>query len=431
MYRILSAIPNRNQNFLAFCSFVQYIYGMIEQRLHCCIHIPSMRLQVAEYEHPELAGRPFAIASQVQGSLAIVEALSPAARRLRIPQGVRISDLQSRWPQVSIIPPALEQEQRIATELEILADTQTPAHHFEDDSLFLDLSGTSRLHGSDHPAWAQRFLTAIAQHTGLQHFRIAFAESPRTAELLARATRQSAPIFCPPGQERELLSKIPLRFLHRLPPRIHTRFRLYNLSTLADIQKLERQFLQIHFGPEGEQLYALAQGLDLTTNLQRDNGPLCLRTIFPRDTANEAHIHAELHKLCDKLAFTLRQQRATAKNLRLLLLFSDGQESSHTHKWDRSTNDFQDLLSASLTLLKQAQQRRVALRSIELVVTQPQRGSMQIDLFQADGQKQASLGQSIDKVRQKLGFGAVLNGNALLAPSTKQPSRTRAARLAS
>lgn len=401
--------------------------SILGQRLHCCIFARALRLQVVEYEHPELAGRPFAIASQSQGILAVVEALSPAARRLRIPHGVRISDLQSRWPQVPIISPALEQEQRIAAELEILADAQTPVHHFEDDCLFLDLSGTERLHGSDWQAWARRFLAGISRHTGLQHFHIAFAESARTAELLARATRHSAPLFCPPGQERDLLAKIPLRLLHRLPPRIHTRFRLYNLSTLGDIQRLERQFLQIHFGPEGEQLYALAQGLDLSSNHNTSNGPICQHMVFPRDTAQELLIHAELHKLCDQLAFTLRQQQATARHLRLILQFSDGQESSSQHKWEQSTNDFQELLTASQGMLEQALQRRVALRSMELVVSQPQHGSMQIDLFQADSQKQNALGKSIDKVRQKLGFGAVLNGNALLAPSTKHPAKTRKA----
>lgn len=409
---------------------MQYICNMPELREHCCIHIPSLRLQIVELTKPELAGKPFAIATQSHGILAVVEALSPAARRLRIPPGIRIADLQARWPQVPLVPPAPEAEQRIAHELLRLADLQTPIHRFEEDSLFLDLSGTARLHGPDRASWANRFLASITQHTGLRHFRTAFADSPRTAELIARATRQSTPLFCSPGHERGLLAPIPLRLLHRLTPRIHKRLRLYNLSTLGDIQKLERQFLHMHFGSDGEQLYALAQGLNLSSDSLCETGPVSIRTTLPCDTADELRIQAELHKLCDQLVFTLRRRQATARQMRLILQFSDSQECTTLHKWDNGTDDFHTLLSACRHMLEQALQRRVAVRCIELVVSQPQQGSMQIDLFQADGHRQTSLGQSIDKVRQKLGFEAVLNGSALLAPSTKYPAQKSAVRRA-
>lgn len=399
---------------------------MTDLHLHCCIHIPAMRLQVIEYHRPELAKYPFAIASQTQGILAVIELLSPAARRLRIPHGIRISDLQARWPQVPIVSPALEQEQRLIREMEALSDSQTPIHRFEDDTLFLDLSGTSRLHGSDRITWARRFLDTLARHTGLQHFRAAFAPTAHTAEILARANRQSTPIFCAAGQEQEMLAKIPLRLLHRFPPRLHTRFRLYNLSTLGDIQRLERQFLQNHFGSEGEQLYAIARGLNLTATHLSSHGPLNQRSIFPRDTANEQQIFAEHHKLCDQLCIVLRQQRCTARQLRFVLQYSDGQESSNSHKWEKTTDDFQEILSASTTMLQQALQRRIAVRSIELIISQPVQSALQIDLFQADGQRQTSRGNSLDKVRQKPGFNAVINGNAPLAPSTKHPAKKRA-----
>jgi|GEM_PF-6305526 len=232
----------------------------------CCVHFPNFRLQVAECRYPILVGKPFALALHISDPNERIEALSLAARRLRIPPASRVGDIQAGWPQVPILVPDQEGEERLQHQILSIADSQCPTHFWEHDTLIMDLKGTERLHGPDRQAWARRFLERVGKEVGLPHFYGAVANTRNTAELLARASRSILPVMCTAGQERNVLSKIPLRKLDYLMPRLHIRFRLHQLHTLGDLQHLDRKYLQTKFGAEGEQLYAMSQGLELIRN---------------------------------------------------------------------------------------------------------------------------------------------------------------------
>ncbi len=371
------------------------------------------RIQTLEARHPELQGKPFAMALQAEGAMAVIDSLSPSARRLRIPPGIRIGDFKVRWPNIPILAPDFLFETELRARILSFSDQQTPTHHWVRDSIFLDLSGMARIHGSDWADWAKRFTESIVTQFGLRSRRVALSSISSTAELLAIGSRGSDPVFCPKGQEREHLAKIPLRFLTWLEPRIHSRLHLYNLSTLGDLQRLDRRFLLQHFGAEGESLYAMAQGMNIPDKQKQESDSVSVQTHLVRDLALDTQIQAELHQLCDQLSFMLRSQNSEARELQVLLQYADGQECQASQRFPSPTTSFPQIKDSASEMLAQIHKRRIAVRCITLSSSRPQSGNAQIDLFPEAGVKSSALAHSLDKVRRKLGFNAVVNGNVV------------------
>jgi len=351
---------------------------------YCCVHIPGFRLQITELEHPELLGKPYVLAYMAQGLQAMSENMSVAARRLRIPKGIKLTELQERWPSVPVLAPDIEKEELCVASLLHLADSQTPAYTWERDSLFLDLTGTQRLHGHDRLAWAHVFLETLKQNTGLKQIRMALASTRSAAELIAISTRHSSPMLCPLGLEREWLAKIPLRLLTVLEARIHTRFHLYNLHSMGDLQKLDRHFLQIHFGPAGEHLYAMAQGLDLQPTQPTTQCEWIVQTQLISDIHLECVIKTELGQLGEQLSSLLQVKHAESKEFKLRILYADGQSIETSKNIAQATNNFLLLQNIFEDMLVHIFQKRTAIRRMELSALQPKIRSAQIDLFSAD-----------------------------------------------
>ena len=229
--------------------------------IHCCIHFPGFSLQVATLLHPELVGKAFAWIHLTAGTVTS-EQMSPAARRLRIPNQITLSELQKRWPQVGIIHAVPAAQQSLIERLLAITEAMTPQFRFERSSLHLDLTGIRPPPGSDWGTWATIFAASIERQCGLRTRRIAIAPTQASAELLAVAMRQAKPLVCPADMERAWLAKVPLRLVPALSPRIQARFQLYSLRTLGDLQRLDQRHVLKHFGVEGESLHARSLGFE-------------------------------------------------------------------------------------------------------------------------------------------------------------------------
>jgi DNA polymerase-4 len=285
----------------------------------------------------------------------------------------------------------------------------------DDGAALLDLGGVSHLFGGDHQAWAGQLRADLRQATGLDDVRIALAASRGAAELLARV-RPEIPLFvCPDGDDGAALGSISLDQVPWLARQSRDKLDRYHLRTLSDVRRFPRTFLKLHFGETGERLAALAAGLEAEPEASSTRS-LAEELVLPRDEVDFAVARERVHELADRLSFALRERGLAAREIRLRLCWSDGQELSSMIRSARPCEGFLELRDAAWSLLSELSTRRVALRALRLSASRTEPLAVQQDLFAAPArEEQQRLGIALDAVRRRQGFQAVRNALSIAA----------------
>lgn len=134
--------------------------------------------------------------------------------------------------------------------------------------VFLDVSGTSRLHGGTAGLFAA-IARALLPELPLG---LSLAGNRFTAEVAARHGRGAVAIA--PGDEALYLSRLPLSVLP-WSPELQRRLKPLGLETLGDFASLPSGSVERRYGPQGLALQRLARGQDEAGLLpERDDQPL-------------------------------------------------------------------------------------------------------------------------------------------------------------
>jgi DNA polymerase-4 len=159
----------------------------------------------------------------------------------------------------------------------------------------------------------------------------------------------------------------------------------------------------------GEEIYLQSRGIDARPIVTRSQPKSVSReTTFLQDLWDERLLLAHLAYLCDRLTLALREDHLYAHVIEVKARYSDFrteikrrlvvmplQEMGKIYKIAEEL--FRELFTSSRLAL-----RLVGVKAAELVKSRP------LALFEPYSERQERLGQAIDRVRGKYGFGSVL-----------------------
>lgn len=233
-----------------------------------CLLIPAMPLAAALRAHPELAGRPFAIAGAA-GPRGEILAVSPEAARHAVRPGTTTIHARAACAelQVRVASPALERAARDAL-LDVAHSTSPRAElappstglHAAEAAVFIDARGTSALFQSE-----KGFASALcerARKLGLPGV-VAVASSQGAARILARQLAWSGETLrvIPPGEDGQALSPLPLDLLDPSDT-LAGAFTRFGLQRVGDLLSLPERTLTQRLGAEIVPFLEMARGHD-------------------------------------------------------------------------------------------------------------------------------------------------------------------------
>ncbi len=233
-----------------------------------CLLIPAMPLAAALRAHPELRGRPFAVASAA-GSRAEILAVSPEAARAAVRPGTTVVHARAACAElhVQVASPALERAARDAL-LDAALSTSPRAElapagsglHAAEAAAIVDASGTSALFHSE--AGFASALGERAARLGLPGV-VAVAGSRGAARILARqlAFAGESVRVVPPGEDAEALAPLPLDLLDP-DDDLASALTRFGLRRVSDLLRLSERALTQRLGARVVPLLDLARGHD-------------------------------------------------------------------------------------------------------------------------------------------------------------------------
>lgn len=285
---------------------------MSAQRRVACLLAPDFLVQAERRAHPELAGRPFVVATGDDGRAEIV-AVSEAAARAGVRAAQTVARARAACAGLVVRPAsaALEQSARqslldaalaLAPRAE-LAPREAPPFAAE-AAVFVDATGTATLYASENgfasALVARAGALGLAGFVGVASSRFAARGVARRLAAAARGAahaeaRASGFLALRPDEEARAIAALPVDLLAPSDALAQRLTRL-GIRRVGDLLRLPRRALAQRLGPEARALAARARG-------EHDEPPLPA----PRDARLEeaCDLEAPIDRL-EPLRFALR-----------------------------------------------------------------------------------------------------------------------------
>ncbi len=378
--------------------------------------VPSFPVAVERLRNGFLRGRPVAVCSAGPGSRALLQAVSPEARREGLYKGMLKQEALRACPGLRLLPPNPESCRRAGRALFGLLAAYTPlVEPIRPGAFFLDLSGTCRLFGPARDL-ACKVRKEIRGRVGLAP-RLGLAANKLLSRIATRVIPASSLCDVFPGGEGPFLEPLDVRVLPAArAPACAERVRELNIEKVSHLLPIRLSALQLAFGRHGPALYRQARGLDGSPVRPPSRQPrITAEETLPEETNEDALLGAVLQGLAEEAGRRLRRMKATAGRLEVEIQYADAVSSRRSCRLQPPICLDASLFQAACRLLESAVRRRVRIRQIAVHCTQIAVQPLQGALFPADalfspGWKEEALQHALDEIRGRFGKRAIQTG---------------------
>lgn len=372
------------------------------------LHVNAVGLMAAIEENKDrsLRARPFVVAHEGLPRSVVLD-LSPEAHREGVRRGMMlslasriVSGLIVKAPRPELYREADEEMWKTGMSFTPLVERAGQGH------LFIDLAGTSRLHGSPEDA-CQKLRSRLMERTGIMPC-LALASGKTVTKVATRVFRPGGFIALLPHEERRLLRLQPVELLPGVGPVLKDRLYLLDIEDiggLADLGSFEARAL----GPRGPDLVARAR---CTEDSPVDPEPperrfLKAEVLFEPDTADAEAMRLRCVQLAVSLGFAVRKDSLGTRKVSVRLDYGDGKSSSASVRAARLAVRDDEIAAAACAAAARAFSRRVRVRRLSLELSEFSAAGPELDLFEPAESRSARLQTALDRVHGKYGFGAL------------------------
>lgn len=386
-----------------------------------CLQIPAFRIVLARAADSALRNRPVAVAP-IHTPRALIQEISTEAFHEGLQSGMSVDLARLICPGLRMIPPDSSLAQAAHRELQHRISSFAPAwESIRPGSLFLDLTGTTRLFGPPIDT-ATRISRVLTQQQGW-YSTIGLAGNKLVSQLAATTlTKPPQVLSIHSGCEQPFLAPLPtmlLPGLHRAQTsRVLQRLEDLNLLTLGAIASVSLAHLQAVLGTPAGLLHDWAMGIDPSPVHPPIAQPVIERSIrLDPDEVGDRLLLGRLYRLLEQVCATLRRQRRVCRHISLTVRHSDHVEQTAHEMLPHGTYWEVDLQPVLASLFYRCFRRRVRLTRLMLRVGRLEPPAQQLSLF--DESKSVVLPRShrlslaLDQIRAKFGEQALSWGRTL------------------
>lgn len=370
---------------------------------------------------PGLRGFPLVIAP-LGAPRAVVYDMSETAFREGIRKGMPLARARRLHPGLRILPPRFHRYEAVMKDLFRQANAYTPAVEsgIRDGHLFLDVTGTGRLHGPPVDV-AFNLRKRLKKDTGLTPIW-SVATNKLVAKVATRLVKPLGEYIVGPGEEEAFLAPLPVSLIPGLDRDELKVLSGFNLVRVSQVRTLSLDQLTVPFPGRARAIHNLIRGIDADPVFPDRNDQIRADHEFADDTNDGGRIRGTLYTLADRIAVRLRQKGLAARVLSLVLSYSDGIRGRARKTLKPATADDTALYKTAARLLDQARTRRVRIRHLRLVCEKPVPGVVQTLMFGPSQIRRAGLTRVMDRIRDRFGTGAIRTATTLMgetaAPAT-------------
>jgi DNA polymerase-4 len=280
------------------------------------------------------------------------------------------------------------------------------------DEAYLDMTGTTRLHGPPFCA-AHALHQKIKSDTQL-NCSIGIGVSRLIAKVSSAKAKPHGILWVIPGQEAKFLAPLDVRDIPGVGKVTEQNLHALGIQRVGDLARFEDAFLEEHFGKWGLALAGKARGEDaggwFDTEVGADNDPKSIshEHTYNEDTANPEQIESTLMRLSEMVGRRLREHGLHARTIQLKLRYKDFTTITRAHSLPASTQLDTEIFEQARSLFRKNWRKGAQVRLLGVHASSFLGESKQEDLIEgARRQRWQQVFSAADRLRDKFGESTV------------------------
>ena len=409
------------------------------------LDIDAFLASVAQLWEPGLIGRPVVVGSGV------VASRSYEAKAKGVETAMRIREAQERCEGLVLRAGDARLATRFRERVAKILGSFVPVVEISSlDDMYGDLRGLVGGDQLEAGLWelCEGLRARVRAETGLS-ISLGIGATKTLARLATGRAKPASVYWIRPGEERAFLATLPVEALPGVGPKTAEQLARYQIRRVAELRLVDRALLRESFGARGEALYWKARGLpageaDRCLEGGSEHGiaggswgeggsrtQLSRETTLTEPTAEPAFLFAMLSYLVDRGSHRLRSEGLVAQRLEVALALAGTQEASpaslvrprsvsrlnKARSLDAPTANRARLTAVAAQLLDELLEHRCLVRKIGVCFMRLNKnpGVRQKELFVCESEPGGGerLDRSLDLLRDKHGFGAVVVGESI------------------
>jgi len=337
----------------------------------------------------------------------VVHTASYEARARGVYTGMPLMRAKEVCPEATFLKGNYQHYQAVSQIMQETYLSYTPRVEFTSlDDAYLDLSGCMHLYPSARFI-AESIRKRLLELTGVG-VSIGIGSSKVIANIASDLKKPRGIVEVAHGKEREFLDPLPVEKLPGIGRVAKERLTELGIFTVGRVAALPRLLLEQLFGVNGIKIWEFANGID-QREVKRRVLPkqLSRETSFEEDTGDPAIIKGTLQYLTERIARKLREQQLVCRTLSVKIRYSDFTSNNRSRSLPHPSADGPTLFALVDRIFEEIRLRRIRIRHVGVAASHIEPSNLQHALFN-DRQREESLNASIDEIRGKFGFMAIL-----------------------
>lgn len=386
--------------------------------LHCDLN--AFFASVELRNRPDLEDKPVAVCGSEELRHGIVLAKNELAKKAGIQTAMTVWQARQLCPGLVCLPPHMgeyiEQSKKVRAIYEQYTDQVEP---FGIDECWLDVTGSQKLFGSGYEI-AEKIRVQVKETLRLT-VSIGVSFNKIFAKLGSDLKKPDAITVLDKESYREKVWPLSVEELLFVGRSTGKALRAMGIETIGQLAAAPVEALRAKLGKAGGQLWSYANGYDrgrvMTTEEHAPVKSIGNSTTTPRDLLTDYDVKTVLYSLSDTVATRMREQELRCQVVEIWVRDSQMASFVRQHKFAYATCLTNAIAREAYALFLQNYHWANPVRSVGVRVSclTSMHSERQIDFFQdeADFIAHEQLALSVDALRKRYGYSAVLAGIAM------------------
>ncbi|MBC2834933.1 DNA polymerase IV [Paragemmobacter straminiformis] len=368
---------------------------------------------VEKRDDPGLADKPVIVGGGTRG---VVSTCCYIARISGVRSAMPMFQALKLCPDAVVVKPRMSVYVEASRKIRAMMEELTPSiEPLSLDEAFLDLSGTTRLHGAPPAVQMARLLRRMETELGLSG-SVGLSHNKFLAKIASDLDKPRGFSVIGKAETQAFLTPKSVRIIWGVGTAMQTALEAAGIRTIADLLRWDRADLSARFGSMGDRLWHLARGLD-HRRVMRDEKPKSIskETTFFEDTSDPDILDGHLWRLAEQVADRAKAKRLAGRTVVLKLKTGDFQTVTRRHALGDATQTADRIYRAVRELYDHAGARGpFRLIGVGIADLTPEsEADRSGDLLDPDAGKRAAAERATDAIRARFGAEAIIKGRAL------------------
>lgn len=368
---------------------------------------------IEKRDNPELEDLPVIIGGGVRG---VVSTACYVARTYGVKSAMPMFKAREACPNAVIIKPNMAKYAEVGRAVRKMMLDLTPlVEPLSIDEAFMDLTGTSRVHGGPPAVTLAKLQARVKDELGVTA-SIGLSHNKFLAKMASDLDKPQGFSIIGKAETKSFLARQPVTMIWGVGKAMATKLEQDGIASIGQLQKLDAGTLGKRYGEMGLRLARLSQGDDKrSVKPERETKSVSSETTFNEDHRDVNWLEDVLWELCEKVSARMKASGFEGRTITLKLKTSDFKTITRRTTLDAPANLARIAFSAAKPMLHDAAQGR-AYRLIGVGfsgLSFASENAAAPDLFGDSNEKIAKTEKAIDAIREKFGKDAVQSGRVL------------------